>query len=118
MGSGGRCGLVEPVRGDESGGGDADDAPHLDCGTGLVAHCERCSTFPTLRGAGAALSQIKADRSRGTLVRPSRVTFEELCVRWLASRHDVREVSQQGYVYALRLAREKLGRTRVQVFAR
>jgi hypothetical protein len=33
---------------------------------------QRCSTFPTLREARAALSQIKADRSRGTLVRPQR----------------------------------------------
>jgi site-specific recombinase XerC len=79
---------------------------------------QRCSTFPTLREARAALSQIKADRSRGTLVRPSRITFEELCQRWLASRHDVREVSQQGYAYALKDARKALGRTRVQDLAR
>ena len=75
---------------------------------------QRCSTFPTLREARAALAQTKADRSRGTLVKPTKVTFGELCQRWLDSRHDIREVSQQGYTYALKDARAQLGRTRVQ----
>jgi site-specific recombinase XerC len=52
------------------------------------------------------------------LVKPTKVKFDELCKRWLDSKHDVREVSQQGYRYALKDARKALGRIRVQNIAR
>jgi site-specific recombinase XerC len=51
------------------------------------------------------------------LVKPTKVKFDERCKRWLDSKH-VREVSQQGYRYALKDARKALGRIRVQNIAR
>ena len=33
------------------------------------------------------------------------VTFDELCTRWLDSRHDIREVTRLGYGYVLKTVR-------------
>jgi hypothetical protein len=79
---------------------------------------QRCFTFPTLREARAERSKIMADRSRGTLVKRTSVTFDDVCQQWLDSKHDVREVSKIGYGYALKAARAQLGRTRVQDITR
>jgi hypothetical protein len=51
-------------------------------------------------------------------VKRTSVTFDELCQRWLDSKHDVREVSKIGYSYPLKAARAQLGRTRVQDITR
>jgi integrase len=71
-----------------------------------------------MREARAERSKIIADRSRGTLVKPTAVTFDALCQRWLDSRHDVREVTQLGYAYVLKAARAQLGQARVQDLTR
>jgi site-specific recombinase XerC len=42
------------------------------------------------------------------------VTFDELCQRWLDSRHDVREVTRLGYRGVLKTVREQLGQEKVQ----
>jgi integrase len=75
---------------------------------------QRCFTFTKYQEARAARAKILTDRSRGTLVRPTNVTFDKLCQRWLDSRHDVREVTQLGNGSALKAARARLGRTKVQ----
>jgi hypothetical protein len=71
-----------------------------------------------MKEARAERSKIIADRSRGTLVKRSAITFDELCTRWLDSKHDVREVSRIGYFYALKHPRAILGRAKVQNIAR
>jgi integrase len=75
---------------------------------------QRCFTYRTMKEARSARAKILADRDRGTLVKPAKVTFEDLCKRWLDSRHDVREVTQLGNKYALKPARAQLGQLRVQ----
>jgi site-specific recombinase XerC len=42
------------------------------------------------------------------------VTFDDLCQRWLNSRHDVREVTRLGYQTVLKPVREQLGQEKVQ----
>jgi site-specific recombinase XerC len=42
------------------------------------------------------------------------VTLDDLCQRWLDSRHDVREVTRLGYGYVLKSARDQLGQEKVQ----
>jgi integrase len=79
---------------------------------------QRCYTFRTMKEARAERSKIIADRSRGTLVKRTSVTFDELCKRWLASKHDVREVTRVGYADHLKVARAQLGRMKVQDITR
>jgi hypothetical protein len=43
---------------------------------------QRCETFTRLGDAKARQSEIKNSRGKGTLVRPSKITLEELCQRW------------------------------------
>ena len=69
-------------------------------------------TFHTLKEARAKRAQIMADRDSGRLVKRTKITFDELCTRWLDGRHDVREVTRLGYGYVLRVAREHLGMPR------
>jgi len=79
---------------------------------------QRCFTYRSLSEARAERAKIISDRSRGTLVKRTSVTFDDVCQRWLDSKHDVREVSKIGYSYALKAARAQLGRTRVQDITR
>jgi hypothetical protein len=66
---------------------------------------QECYTFRTLTEARQKQTEIKAARDRGTLVKRDNITFEELCRRWLDSRHDVREVTRLGYAYVLKAVR-------------
>jgi site-specific recombinase XerC len=75
---------------------------------------QECYTFPNLAAARKKQTEIKASRDRGTLVKRDNVTFDELCQRWLDSRHDVREVTRLGYVQWLKTARERLGQVKAQ----
>ena len=79
---------------------------------------QRCFTFQTMKEARAERSKIMADRSRGTLVKPAKVTFDQLAQRWLDGRHDVREVTAISNSHALKPAREQLGRVLVQNLTR
>jgi site-specific recombinase XerC len=75
---------------------------------------QECYTFANLTAARKKQTEIKVSRDRGALVKRDSVTFDELCQRWLDSRHDVREVTRQGYVYALKDARKLLGQIKAQ----
>jgi Phage integrase central domain len=63
-------------------------------------------------------SSVRVKRFGPVLVKRDNVTFEELCRRWLDSRHDVREVTQIGNEYALKPARAQLGQVKVQDLTR
>jgi hypothetical protein len=75
---------------------------------------QECYTFPNLTAARKKQTEIKGSRDRGTLVKRDSVTFDELCRRWLASRHDVREVTRLGYEQNLKTARKQLGQIKAQ----
>jgi site-specific recombinase XerC len=75
---------------------------------------QECYTFPNLTQARKKQTEIKAARDRGTLVKRDSVTFDELCQRWLDSRHDVREVTRLGYEQNLKAARALLGQIKAQ----
>lgn len=75
---------------------------------------QECYTYRTMTEARAKQNEIKNARDKGTLVKRNNVSFDELCQRWLDSRHDVREVTRLGYVYALKAPREQLGQAKVQ----
>jgi integrase len=79
---------------------------------------QRCYTFGNFKDARAARAKIIADRNRGVLVKPTKVTFDELCQRWLDSRHDVREVTALANGHALKRARAQLGKIQVQQITR
>src|SRR5207342_2986311 len=53
-----------------------------------------------------------------SLIKPAKVTFDELAQRWLESRHDVREVTHLGYEYVLKPVRAELGHLKVQDLSR
>jgi integrase len=86
----------------------------IDVGEKGGKRIQECHTYKTMTEARAERSKLLADRSRGKLVKRTSITFDELCTRWLASRHDIREVSVLGYEHRLKEVRAKLGRTRVQ----
>jgi integrase len=79
---------------------------------------QRCYTFRTMKDARSARAKIIADKDAGKLVKPTKVTFDDLCQRWLDSRHDVREVTQLGNEHALKAARAQLGQIKVQDITR
>jgi integrase len=79
---------------------------------------QECWTYRTLKEATDKRAQVLADRKAKTLVKRSDVTFDELCTRWLDSKHDVREVTRIGYADHLKIARSLLGRMKVQDIAR
>jgi integrase len=79
---------------------------------------QRCETFTRLGDAKARQSEIKNSREKRTLVKPTKTTFDELCQRWLDSRHDVREITRLGYADSLKIARAQLGRVKVQDLTR
>jgi hypothetical protein len=59
-------------------------------------------TSLTLKEAKEKRDKISVDRSGGTLVKPTKITFDELCQKWLDSKHDVREVTRLGYAQVLK----------------
>jgi integrase len=87
-----------------------DTVDHL----GKKREIQECHTLPTWDAAKDKQAEIRADRKHGTFVKRESLTFDQLCERWLDSRHDVREVTVLGYRYALRVARELLGQVKVQ----
>ena len=79
---------------------------------------QRCETFARLTDAKSRQSEIKNSKDKGILVRPSKITFEEMCQKWLNSRHDVREITRIGYEQVLKPVRAQLGTAKVQDLTR
>lgn len=70
--------------------------------------------FRTLSDARAFVVDTRASLARGTYTAPDRVTFGDLCDRWLASRTDVREVTRAGYAHYLKPVRAMVASRRAQ----
>jgi integrase len=87
-------------------------------GTKPIKYIQECHTFRTMGEALKKQAEIRDARKRGALVKRENVTFDELCKRWLNSRHDVREVSREGYEHHLKAVRDQLGQEKVQDLSR
>ena len=81
----------------------------IDVGEKGGKRVQECHTFRTMTEARAERSKMLADRSRGKLIKRTSITFDELCIRWLASRHDGREVTVLGYEHVLKSGAGHIG---------
>jgi integrase len=75
---------------------------------------QRCFTFRTMKEARAERSKIIADRSRGTLVKRSKVTLAQAIDDWLDGRRNLRPGTQRNYADSLALARDRCGHIPLQ----
>jgi integrase len=79
---------------------------------------QRCFTYPSLREARAERAKIIADRSRGLLVKPTKITVAEAIKTWLDGRRNLRPSTQRGYADSLRLVSDPLGHIQLQNLTR
>jgi hypothetical protein len=63
---------------------------------------QECHARKTLAETLKLQAEIRDARGKGKFVKRDDVTFDELCRRWLDSRHDIREVTVTGYRYVIR----------------
>src|SRR4051794_18485066 len=54
-------------------------------------------TFDSIKQARTYIHETRAGLASGTYTAPSAETVEELCLRYIASRTDVRDVTRQAY---------------------
>jgi integrase len=75
---------------------------------------QKCFTYKTLTQARDERARIIADRSRGTLVKPSKTTVQQAIETWLAGRRNLRPSTQANYAHTLRLVSSRLGHVPLQ----
>jgi hypothetical protein len=75
---------------------------------------QRCETFTRLGDAKSRQAKIVADRSRRTLVKPTKITLAAAIDQWLAGRRNLRESTERNYRDSLALVRSRLGHVQVQ----
>jgi integrase len=75
---------------------------------------QRCYTFHTMKEARSARAKIIADRSRGTLVKPTKITLAEAIDSWLDGRRNLRPSTERSYRDSLALAMNRLGHVQLQ----
>ena len=75
---------------------------------------QKTFTFANKTEAIAERSKIIADRSRGTFVRPTRLTVAEHLDAWLAGKRKIQESTRGNYRNALIPVREQLGHLALQ----
>ncbi len=75
---------------------------------------QRCFTYTTLTEARAERAKIIADRSRGTLVVPTKVTVKEAIQTWLDGKRNIRPSTLRNYEDSLRLVSDRLGHIQLQ----
>lgn len=74
--------------------------------------------YATEKQARAALASIQTESAAGVFVPRKAVTVEELCVDWLASLHNARQTTVNGYAYVLAPLREQYGTLPAQKLTR
>jgi integrase len=74
--------------------------------------------YATEKQARDALAEITQRASTGTFVARKAVTVDELCEDWLASLHNARATTINGYAYVLAPLRERHGQLAVQKLTR
>ena len=70
--------------------------------------------FATEREARAELSQTQGGMSAGTYVHASKLTVEQACEAWLASKHSLKPSTLRGHRVSLQPLRDELGTVEVQ----
>jgi hypothetical protein len=74
--------------------------------------------YTSEKTARDALAEIGTQASTGTFVPRKAVTVEELCADWLASLHNARATTVNGYAYVLAPLRERHGHLAAQKLTR
>jgi integrase len=75
---------------------------------------QRCFTYPTQKQARDERAKIISDRSRGTLVVPTKATVKEAIQKWLDGRRNLRPSTLRNYRDSLRLVSDRLGHVQLQ----
>ena len=75
---------------------------------------QRCFTFRTMKEARAERAKIISDRSRGTLVKRTKITLGKAIDDWLDGRRNLRPSAQRSYRDSLELAKVRLGHVKIQ----
>lgn len=70
--------------------------------------------FATEREAREELASIQGGVVAGTYVAPSKLTVDEACEAWLASKHSLKPSTLQGHRVSLQALRDELGGVEVQ----
>ncbi len=105
----------EPIRLTMTSTGDPRYRVTLDAGTRADGRRRQVSrNFGSLSDARAFVVETRAALAKGIYTAPDRVTFEDLCERWLTARADVREVTRAGYRHYLKPVRALIGTRRAQ----
>ncbi len=74
--------------------------------------------YATEQEARKALAEVQGKVASGTYVQPTKLTVEEACAEWLASRHRIKPTTAAGYEYVLQPIRSELGDIPVQKLTR
>jgi integrase len=74
--------------------------------------------YPTEQQARKALAEVQGKVASGTYVQPTKLTVEQACAEWLASRHRIKPTTAAGYEYVLQPIRSELGDLPVQKLTR
>jgi integrase len=74
--------------------------------------------YETEQEARKALAEVQGKVASGTYVQPTKLTVEQACAQWLASRHKIKPTSAAGYEYVLQPIRSELGDIPVQKLTR
>ena len=107
--------LREPIRKVVRSNGTVRYQARVDIGRGVDGQrLQRKSTFATRREAREWLATVVDERTKGTLVAPSRLTVGQLLDEWLEGKRDLRPSTRRTYVDALKPVRQKLGDRPVQ----
>ena len=70
--------------------------------------------FASEKEARAELSQTQGGVSAGTYVHTSKLTVEQACEAWLASKHSLKPSTLRGHRVSLQPLRDELGTVEVQ----
>jgi integrase len=74
--------------------------------------------YETEQEARKALAEVQGKVASGTYVQPTKLTVEQACAAWLASRHKIKPTSAAGYEYVLQPIRSELGDIPIQKLTR
>jgi integrase len=75
---------------------------------------QRCYTYARLGDARAARAKIISDRTRGVMVKPTKISLAEAITGWLEGKRNLRPSTQRLYTDSLRLVSDRLGHIQLQ----
>ena len=91
----------------------------VDMGSRPTAACINVrETYDTSKEARDERSKIIADRSRGTLVKPTKITVKQAIDKWLDGRRNLRTSTVRNYRDSLGLVTTSLGHIQLQALSK